>query len=89
MQIEITQLVKQEMWHPIARKDVPSTDDGSCRKILNGTWAFKLKCLPDVTASEYKARYCVFKEINKLKELTTSKHMHQSFNGLLFGFCSR
>ena len=59
MQIEITQLVKQETWHPVDRKDVPSTENGSRRKILNGTWAFKLKRLPDGTASKYKARYCV------------------------------
>ena len=59
MHIEITQLVKQETWQPVARKNVPSADDGSRRKILNGTWAFKLKRLPDATASKYKARYCV------------------------------
>ena len=59
MQIEITQLVKQETWHPVDRKDVPSTENGNRRKILNGTWAFKLKRLPDGTASKYKARYCV------------------------------
>jgi len=59
MQIEITQLVKQETWHPVDRKNVPSTENGSRRKILNGTWAFKLKRLPDGTASKYKARYCV------------------------------
>jgi hypothetical protein len=59
MQIEISQLVKQETWHPILRRDVPRTNDGSQRKILNGTWAFKLKRLPDGTASKYKARYCV------------------------------
>ena len=41
------------------RSGVPRTKDGSRRKILNGTWAFKLKCLPDGTASKYKARYCV------------------------------
>ena len=59
MHIEITHIVKQETWHPVTRKDVPSADDGSRRKILNGTWAFKLKRLSNGTVSKYKARYCV------------------------------
>ena len=59
LHIKITQLVKKETWHPVTRKDVPSADDGPRRKILNGTWAFKLKHLPDGTTSKYKARYCL------------------------------
>jgi hypothetical protein len=53
MQQEILALLQQRTWTRIARKAVPSN-----HKILKGTWAFKLKRLPDGTPLKYKARYC-------------------------------
>ena len=59
MKIEIRQLIKQSAWRPILRSKVPTTSDGKRRSILRGTWAFKLKRLPDGSPSKFKARYCV------------------------------
>ena len=59
MKIEISQLIKQSAWRPILRSKVPTTSDGKRRSILRGTWAFKLKRLPDGSPSKFKARYCV------------------------------
>jgi hypothetical protein len=42
-------LLKQWTWQRIKRQDVPLNPDGTPRKILRGTWAFKLKRLPDGT----------------------------------------
>jgi hypothetical protein len=53
MQQEILALLQQRTWTRVNRKDVPAT-----QKILKGTWAFKLKRLPDGTPLKYKARYC-------------------------------
>jgi Reverse transcriptase (RNA-dependent DNA polymerase). len=53
MQQEVQALMQQRTWQRVARKDVPAN-----RKILRGTWAFKLKRLPDGTPLKYKARYC-------------------------------
>ena len=54
MQLEVatcsTFLVQQNTWKP-----VPRTKEKNVRK---GTWAFKLKCLPDGTAYKFKARFC-------------------------------
>ena len=36
-----------------------ATSKGQSRPILKGTWAFKLKRLPDGSPSKFKARYCV------------------------------
>jgi hypothetical protein len=50
MQLEIQTLVGQHTWESVTRpKDKP---------VLKGTWAFKLKRLPDGTAYRYKARFC-------------------------------
>jgi hypothetical protein len=59
MKIEIRQLIKQSAWRPILRSKVPTTSDGKRRSVLRGTWAFKLKRLPDGSPSKFKARYCV------------------------------
>ena len=59
MKKEVKQLIKQKTWTAIHRKDVPTTDTGQSRPILRGTWAFKLKRLPDGSPSKFKARYCV------------------------------
>ena len=59
MKKEITQLLKQKTWERIPRDQVPPKKDGTRRRILKGTWAFKLKRLPDGTPSKHKARYCV------------------------------
>ena len=51
---EIRQLIKQHNWCSIPRSSVPKG-----KVILSGTWAFKLKCLPDGTNSKLKAKYCI------------------------------
>ena len=56
---EIRQLLKQRTWSSIPRSEVPKAPDGTKRPILKGTWAFKLKRLPDGSPSKFKARYCV------------------------------
>jgi hypothetical protein len=53
MQQEFLALLKQRTWTRIDQSAVPAG-----RKILKGTWAFKLKRLPDGTPLKYKARYC-------------------------------
>jgi histone deacetylase 1/2 len=53
MQQEVLALLQQRTWTRVARKSVPEN-----QKILKGTWAFKLKRLPDGTPLKYKARYC-------------------------------
>lgn len=65
MKKEIGQLIKQRTWTPMFRKDVPPTKAGDRRPILKGTWAFKLKRLPDGTPSKFKARYCVRGDLQK------------------------
>ena len=59
MKLEIMQLLKQKTWERMNRSNVPKDQDGKSRRILKGTWALKLKQLPDGTPSKYKARYCV------------------------------
>jgi hypothetical protein len=59
MKKEIRQLIKQRTWESIPRAQVPLTSSKQRRKILSGTWAFKLKRLPDGSPSRFKARYCV------------------------------
>ena len=54
MKLEVSQLLKQNTWTRIPREDVPAG-----KKVLKGTWALKLKRLPDGTPSKYKARFCV------------------------------
>ena len=50
MKLEIQTLVGQRTWRSVSRpKDKP---------VLKGTWAFKLKRLPDGTAHRHKARFC-------------------------------
>ena len=56
---EIRQLLKQSTWGSIPRPSVLTDNMGRKRAILPGTWAFKLKRLPDGTPYKYKARYCV------------------------------
>lgn len=53
MQQEVLALLQQRTWIRIDRRTVPVG-----QKILKGTWAFKLKRLPDGTPLKYKARYC-------------------------------
>lgn len=62
---EIQQLMKQKTWTPIARSKVPSFSDKKSRPVLKGTWAFKLKRLPDGTPLKFKARYCVRGDLQK------------------------
>ena len=50
MRLEIQTLMSQHTWETVSRpKDKP---------VLKGTWAFKLKRLPDGTPYRYKARFC-------------------------------
>ena len=56
---EINQLMVQKTWTPISRQKVPLDTNDKARPILKGTWAFKLKRLPDGTPLKFKARYCV------------------------------
>ena len=50
MQFEVATLVQQNTWTPVQRtKDM---------NVLKGTWAFKLKRLPDGTPTKFKARFC-------------------------------
>ena len=58
MRVEVRQLMKQKTWEYIPRKDVPLDNDGKPRPVLKGTWAFKLKRLPDGSPHKFKARYC-------------------------------
>ena len=46
-------------WQRISRSDVPLDDKGNKRRVLKGTWVFKLKRFPDGTPHKFKARYCV------------------------------
>ena len=59
MVIEIRQLLKQNTWGSIPRSSIPKDKSGKVRVVLPGTWAFKLKRLPDGSPYRYKARYCV------------------------------
>ena len=54
MIIEIKGILKQKTWIGVDRKSVCGD-----KPILPGTWAFKLKRLPDGSPLKYKARYCV------------------------------
>ena len=54
MIVEIRGILKQKTWIGIDRKSVSNN-----KPILPGTWAFKLKRLPDGSSLKYKARYCV------------------------------
>ena len=58
MKKEIAELIRQNTWEYLNRSDVPSFN-GKKRTVLGGTWAFKLKRLPDGTPLKFKARYCV------------------------------
>ena len=50
MKLEIQTLKSQNTWVTV---DWPKD-----RSVLKGTWAFKLKHLPDGTAYQHKARFC-------------------------------
>ena len=60
MIIEIRQLLKQKTWVIIPRASIPKDKDGKNKAVLSGTWAFKLKRLPNGTPYKYKTRYCVW-----------------------------
>ena len=50
MKLEIQALKSQNIWVTV--------DCSKGKSVLKGTWAFKLKCLPDGTAYRHKARFC-------------------------------
>jgi len=82
MKLEIAQLMKQKTWERINIADIPKDSNGNSRKVLKGTWALKLKRLPDGTPSKYKARYCVRGDL-QTEGVDFFKHMLQWFNGQL------
>ena len=57
MKLEIDTLVAQRTWDPVPRE--------KNMNVLKGTWAFKLKRLPDGTAYRYKARFCARGDLQK------------------------
>ena len=57
MKLEVETLVAQRTWDPIPRT--------AGMNVLKGTWAFKLKRLPDGTAYRYKARFCARGDLQK------------------------
>ena len=59
MEAEIKELLRQNTWKSVPRDSIPNGKDGKKKKVLKGTWVFKLKPLPDRTPSKFKARYCV------------------------------
>ena len=65
---EIRQLIKQNTWCSIPRSSVPNN-----KAIIHGTWAFKIKRLPDGTMSKHKIRYCVpgDKKVEEIDEFDT------------------
>ena len=65
MCVEIKQLISQNTWTPVDRASIPTTSDGKPRPVLKGTWAFKLKRLPDGSPLKFKARYCVRGDMQK------------------------
>ena len=65
MRKEIQQLILQNTWKMVHRSKVPKTKDGKRRTVLKGTWAFKLKRLPDGSPLKFKARYCVRGDLQK------------------------
>ena len=54
MKKEIKGLIELNTWMSVPRSEVPKSNP-----ILGGTWAFKLKRLPDGSPLKFKARYCV------------------------------
>ena len=64
---EVKQLIKQKTWTAIHQSQVTrSSQKGEIRPVLKGTWAFKLKRLPDRSPSKFKARYCVRGDLQRV-----------------------
>jgi hypothetical protein len=51
MKKEIQTLIAQKTWKTVPRSEA--------KRVIKSTWVFKLKRLPDGSASKFKARYCV------------------------------
>ena len=81
MQKEIQQLILQNTWNMVHRSKVPKTDDGKRRTVLKGTWAFKLKWLPDGSPLKLKERYCVRGDLQRegVDYFETYAPVHRSF----------
>jgi len=71
MKLEIAILEAIDAWSAIDCLD---------HHVIASTWAFKCKCYPDGLMKKFKAR-SVQEAISSLKELISSKHMHQLSNG--------
>ena len=56
MVTEINQLLRQRTWDRVDRASIPNGPDGKPRKVLPGTWAFKLKRLLDGTPPEVQSQ---------------------------------
>jgi hypothetical protein len=76
MKLEIHTLIGQRTWE--------SVDRPKNHNVLKGTWAFKLKRLPDGTAYRHKARFCA-RGICKERALISLKYTHLWFSGRPFG----
>jgi hypothetical protein len=68
MKLEIQTLKSQNTWVTV---DCPKN-----KPVLKGTWAFKLKRLPDGTAYRHKARFCARGD-TQTEGVDFFKHMHQ------------
>ena len=70
MKKEIKQLCRQNTWTVIPRVDIPLAKHSTTGKlekhsVLKGTWAFKLKRLPDGKPLKFKSRFCCRGDMQK------------------------
>ena len=75
MKLEILTLISQKIW-----SSVPHT---AKMNVLKGTWAFKLKRLPDGTVCCFKACFCACGDLQK-ESVDSLKCMRLWCNGQLF-----
>jgi hypothetical protein len=52
MKQEIQSLIQKSTWTTVPRSEAKN-------KVIESTWVFKLKQLPDGSPSKFKARFCV------------------------------
>mmetsp|Transcript_19449 Transcript_19449/g.18681 ORF Transcript_19449/g.18681 Transcript_19449/m.18681 type:complete len:145 (-) Transcript_19449:20-454(-) len=50
--------MKINTWKLVSRSYISKTQNGGKRKVLDGTWAFKMKRLSDGSPLKFKARFC-------------------------------
>eukprot|EP00957_Ditylum_brightwellii_P040518 3066089-Ditylum_brightwellii.AAC.1 len=59
MEAEMEQMRFLDTWELIDEADVSLTESGAKRTVIESTWAFKVKRIPDRTVRKRKARLCV------------------------------